>query len=76
MDIRETELPGIGRKYKIRTRSGETLVIVVHHDDRREMFHLDSDEPDADMLSVITLDDEEARAVAAIIGGMTLKPQS
>ncbi|CAM4337988.1 TrkA domain protein [Paenibacillus endophyticus] len=74
MDLRETELPGIGRKYSLITRSGEKLVIVVHNDERRDIFHMNPDEPD-DMLSVATLDDEEARVVSAIIAGITYKPK-
>ncbi|KQN96299.1 cation:proton antiporter regulatory subunit [Paenibacillus sp. Leaf72] len=74
MDLRESELPGIGRKYSLRTRSGEQLVIVVHNDERRDIFHMDTDEPD-EMRSMVTLDDEEARVVSAIIAGITYKPK-
>ncbi|CAH1205638.1 cation:proton antiporter regulatory subunit [Paenibacillus sp. JJ-223] len=78
MHFKETDLPGIGRKYWLHTRSGEHLVIVVHNDERRDLFHMEAgDHPEelGDMLSLVTLDDDEARAVAAIIGGMTYKPQ-
>lgn len=74
MELRESELPGIGRKYSLSTRSGEKLVIVVHNDERRDIFHMDPDEPD-EMLSMVTLDDEEARVIAAIIAGITYKPK-
>lgn len=78
MHFKETDLPGIGRKYWLHTRSGEHLVIVVHNDERRDLFHMESgDRPEelGDMVSLVTLDDDEARAVAAIVGGMTYKPQ-
>lgn len=74
MNIRESELPGIGKKYDLRTRSGDNLVIVVHNDERRELFHLNPNNPD-EMLSMITLDDDEARSAASIIAGMTYKPK-
>lgn len=74
MDIRESELPGIGKKYNLRARSGDNLVIIVHNDERRELFHLDPDNPD-ESLSMITLDDDEARSAASIIAGMTYKPK-
>ncbi|MCQ6561759.1 cation:proton antiporter regulatory subunit [Paenibacillus mendelii] len=73
MNLKETDLPGIGRKYTMNTRSGDTLVIVVHNDERRDLFHLSPEEPD-EMLSMVSLDDDEARSISAILAGITYKP--
>lgn len=74
LNFRESELPGIGHKYVLHARSGDHLVMIVHNDGRREMYHMDPQEPD-EPVSAVALEDEEARMVSAVMGGMTCKPQ-
>ncbi len=72
LEVRETRLPGVGTKFTLRTGRGEKVSSVVHLDGMREIYHYtdEDDEP-----HVLTLNDEEARQLGAIIGGVVYRPQ-
>src|SRR5215203_1686656 len=74
IDLRETRLPGIGVKYGFRLDTGGRISLILHNDGKRELYwfrRADDDEPTA----VITLDDDEARQLGAVIGGAYERPQ-
>lgn len=75
MNIRECDLPGIGKKFEIKTMEKEKIVVVLHDDGRREMYHFES-ENDEESVFNVTLTDDEARQLSAIMGGIIYKPQS
>ena len=74
VDVEETRLPGIGSKFTLRLDSGGRLAVILHNDGKRELYyfrHADDEEP----RSVITLDDDEARQLGAVIGGAYERPK-
>src|ERR671929_2093133 len=75
MSISETFLPGVGRKFQVETTSGDRLVIVIHDDGTRELYHFARRNMER-AASVLRLSDGEARQIAGIIGGLTYVPRS
>jgi TrkA domain protein len=73
--ISETGLPGVGRKFQIETMSKDRLIIIIHDDGKRELYHYDRDDLDRPS-SILTLTDGEARQIAGIVGGLTYVPKA
>ncbi|MGH3088679.1 MAG: cation:proton antiporter regulatory subunit [Rubrobacteraceae bacterium] len=75
MEIRETDLPGIGKKFQADVSGGERIVIVIHDDGRREIYQFDEGDYD-ECVASITFEDAEARQIAGILGGMAYTPKA
>ncbi|MEK6738421.1 MAG: cation:proton antiporter regulatory subunit [Planctomycetota bacterium] len=71
-EIKECDLPGIGKKFTLTLDSGDKLVVVIHSSGDREVFKFteDGEEPS----SVTMLNDEEARQMGAILSGAYFQP--
>ncbi|ALF09138.1 cation:proton antiporter regulatory subunit [Parageobacillus thermoglucosidasius] len=75
MNIRESELPGVGKKFEVFTKNKDKMVIIIHDNGRRDLYYFEQDNYE-DYVANAVFDDTEARQIAAIIGGMTYKPKA
>lgn len=73
--ISESNLPGVGRKFQIETTSGDRLIIVIHDDGHRELYHYNRKNLER-AESVLILTDGEARQIAGIVGGLSYVPKA
>ena len=70
-DVTEMDLPGIGRKFSMSTVEGASVTVIAHLNGRRDLYYsLDEDEKPV----LITLTDEEARRLSAVLGDIFFKP--
>jgi len=74
MDVTETDLPGVGRRFELDVGDGKTAVVLIHNTGRRELFV--RPEPDADAEEVFDLDDEAARVLGSILEGAHFQPKA
>jgi TrkA domain protein len=72
MDVREHDLPGVGKKYAITTNEGDRMTVIIHNTGHREIYHFKKGEDYP--FAAIRLQDPEARKLGAILGGAYFQP--
>jgi len=72
MTVYETDVPGVGKKFEVELGGDERLVVLLHHDGKREIFH--KSDPDVDAERLFTLPGQLAREVGAILQGAYFQP--
>lgn len=72
MDVREHDLPGVGKKFAITTGGGDRLTVIIHNTGHREIYFFESGEDFP--AYAVRLDDGEARKLGAILGGAYFQP--
>ena len=70
-DVREDELPGIGRRYTVEGNDGGAITIVFHHSGRRDVYIV---APGREEPSSVSLDDHKARIVGQILSDDRFAP--
>lgn len=72
MDVREHDLPGVGKKFALRTNEGDRMTVIIHNTGHREIYHFQKGEDYP--FHAIRLEDPEARKLGAILGGAYFQP--
>lgn len=67
MKVYETDIPGVGRKFELGLAGETSVVVVLHHDGRCELFRRDG--PDADGEKILDLSSEQANTLGSILEG-------
>jgi TrkA domain protein len=70
--VYETDVPGVGRKYEYELDGDDRLVVLIHHDGKREVFRRRSAEADSEKL--FELADREAREFGTLLEGAYFQP--
>lgn len=73
MQIKTSDLPGIGKRYTFTTAEEDHVVVICHQSGNREVYHFndeEADEPDFTM----NMTDEEARQFGTILLGVDYQP--
>jgi TrkA domain protein len=69
--FKQTELPGIGKRFSIKLSSGQIISIIIHHSGKREIYVLDTD---GDIECTVSLNDQEAREMGMVLAGAYYQP--
>lgn len=72
VEVKETDLPAIGKKFTIEAESGETVVVVVRLNGEREVYRFTEDKEIP--VSETTFTEEEARTIGSILAGTYFHP--
>ncbi|AQL43797.1 potassium transporter TrkA [Halorientalis sp. IM1011] len=72
MTVYETDVPGVGKKFELETGGDERLVVLIHHDGKREVYR--RPDPDADSEKLFTVSGETARKLGSILEGAYFQP--
>lgn len=72
MTVYETDVPGVGHKYELELDGAERLVVLIHHDGKREIFRRPG--PDEDAEKLFDLSGKTARKLGAILEGVYFQP--
>ena len=72
MAFRETDLPGVGKRYTLELEGGGELTLIIHNTGRREIYIIEEEEEEP--TCVISLTEDEAKELGFLLAGTTYQP--
>ena len=72
MTVYETEVPGVGHKFELELDGTERLVVLIHHDGKRELYLRPA--PGEDSRPLVGLTGKQARQLGSILEGAYFQP--
>jgi len=72
MHFRETDLPGVGKRYTLELEDGGELTLIIHNTGRREIYIIEDE--DEEPTCVISLTEDEAKELGFLLAGTTYQP--
>ncbi len=75
MEFRESELPGIGKKFTIKTQQGAVISVVLHVTGKREIFIFEEGEEYEDPDCDVILTEDEAKQLGSVLMGTYFRPE-
>ncbi|QLG27725.1 cation:proton antiporter regulatory subunit [Halorarum halophilum] len=72
MTIYETEVPGVGHKFELELDGDERLIVLIHHDGKREVYLRPGENEDSEKLFGLT--GKRARQLGSILEGAYFQP--
>jgi len=72
MDIYETDLPGVGKRFELPIHDDSALVVIVHNTGKHEIFKKEDADADADR--IVSLSETEAEALGSILEDVHFQP--
>ncbi|RLJ70582.1 potassium/proton antiporter regulatory subunit (CPA2 family) [Hydrogenivirga caldilitoris] len=72
MRFRETDLPGVGKRYTLELEDGGELTLIIHNTGRRELYIIEQEEEEP--TCVISLTEDEAKDLGFLLAGTTYQP--
>ena len=72
MTVYEAAIPGVGHKFELELDGEERLVVIVHHDGRRDLYRRPA--PNEDSVQLASLTGKQARQLGSILEGAYFQP--